>query len=390
MRVLHICPYMHPTAGGPPVVVEKLSLLTPSEGWDASIITTSLYCDDDGRKLQKSLSQRLDVQVLPISGPSILKHAKGASAAIDRAVKTADVVHIHTLWHPLNTIARQSCQRYSRRYALMPHGMLAPYSLSQRSWAKKIYLAFAERKNLQDASRLIFTTSQEQIDAHRSLPWLAAGDIVPLGADCPSDIDRDACIKVFRDLYPEISNRRCLLFLGRIHQKKGLERLLNLLADVIRVHPHVLLIVAGTGDPHYVEYIKHLVGSKGLERNVLFTGMIEGRAKYGALACAELFVLPSKQENFAIAVAEAMHMAVPVIISKKVDSWPLVQAANAGFVIEEKQIESGFKRRIVELLNAPEQARHFGKCGQKFAREQLTWQRVSRDMARLYQVLLSE
>lgn len=185
MRVLHICPYMHPAAGGPPVVVERLSLLMPSEGWESRVITTSLYCDDDGENLQNSLGQLLDVQVLPINGPRTLKRPDGAVDVIDKAVGQADVIHLHTLWHPLNAIARKACQRRGRKYALMPHGMLDPYSLRQKRWRKKIYLAAIERRNLQGASRLIFTTVHEQQAACQSLPWLAAGEVIPLAADCP-------------------------------------------------------------------------------------------------------------------------------------------------------------------------------------------------------------
>jgi glycosyltransferase involved in cell wall biosynthesis len=178
--------------------------------------------------------------------------------------------------------------------------------------------------------------------------------------------------------------------LGRIHQKKGVERLLNILPEVIRKHPDALLVIAGSGEPRYVEHIKQLVRSAKLDQQVLFTGMLTGQAKFGAFACAEVFLLPSRQENFAISMAEAMHMAVPVIISDKVDSWPFVQMANAGFVVEEEQTEVGFTRRIDEILCAPEMARCLGKHGQDFAREQLTWQRVARDMASLYQRMLAE
>src|SRR5262245_27408195 len=143
---------MHPSAGGPPIVVERLSSLMPSEGSEARVITTSLYCDDDGKELQNSLGQRLDLKVLPISSPRLLKRARGAVDVIERAVREADVVHLHTLWHPLNAIAREACLRRGRKYALMPHGMLDPYVLRQKRWRKKIYLAAIERSNLQGAS----------------------------------------------------------------------------------------------------------------------------------------------------------------------------------------------------------------------------------------------
>ena len=89
-------------------------------------------------------------------------------------------------------------------------------------------------------------------------------------------------------------------------------------------------------------------------------------------------------------MAEAMHMAVPVIISNKVNSWPFVETANAGFVVEEDQIELSLARRLDELLSAPDEARRLGKHGQDFAREHFTWRRVARDMVSLYRGILSE
>ena len=116
--------------------------------------------------------------------------------------------------------------------------------------------------------------------------------------------------------------------------------------------------------------------------------MLTGQAKWAAFACAEVFVLPSRQENFAIAMAEAMHMAVPVIVSNKVNSWPFVKTANAGFVVEEEEMER-FAQRLDELCTLP-QGTDLGNHGQEFAREHFTWQRVARDMVSIYRETLLE
>jgi glycosyltransferase involved in cell wall biosynthesis len=221
LRVLHVCPYMHPSAGGPPIVVERLCLLTPSEGWDASVIATSLYCNDDGSELEKSLRQRIDVTILPISKPRMLKRARRAKEIIDKAVRVADIVHLHTLWHPLNAIARKACARHGRNYVMMPHGMLDPYSLRQKRWRKTIYLAASERRNLEGASRLIFTTFHEQQAARENLSWLGAGEIIPLGADSPPDMPRQTAREAFISLFPQVANRRCPYFPGAHSSEEG-------------------------------------------------------------------------------------------------------------------------------------------------------------------------
>jgi glycosyltransferase involved in cell wall biosynthesis len=381
---------MHPSAGGPPVVVERLSLLAPLHGLSSSIITTSLYCEDQGQELQKTLSRKFNVTVLPISGPRILKHARGAAEVIDSAVKNADCVHLHTLWHPLNVITRRACHRHGRKYALMPHGMLDPYSLRQKRWRKVAYLAAIERRNLQCASRVIFTTPLEQQAALQGNTWLTPGEVVPLGADFPNSGSHESLAAAFIRLFPQVTDRRCLLFLGRIHQKKGIELIIGALGKLIVRYPELLFIVAGTGERSYVDSINQLIHQKGLENHVLFTGMLVDEIKWGAFACAEVFVLPSKQENFAISMAEAMHMALPVIVSEKVNSWPFVKMANCGFVVEEKEIEDSLLERLHELLSNSCAAHQLGIQGQRFARENFTWERVAQDMGSIYRQMLFE
>lgn len=390
MRVLQICPYMHASAGGPPVVVEKLSTHLHDMGWEASVVTTSLYCDDDGSTLQKRFARQFETKVLPIDGLRMLRRARGAAEVIDKAVQQADVVHIHTLWSPLNRLARKACSRHRRKYALMPHGMLDPYSLMQKQWRKKLYLAAIERRNIQEASRLVFTTQDEQKAARQSLPWLATGAVIPLGADGPPHVSPEALIAKFTGLFPETMGRPYLLFLGRIHKKKGLDYLLNILPEIARAYPDILLVVAGSGEPAYVARMAQLVEAKGLERHVLFTGLLSGEAKFGAIAGARAFLLPSRQENFALAMAEAMHMAVPVIISDKVNAWPFVKSANAGYVIGQDDMERGFTQAITEVLRDPAMGEGLGRRGRAVAQEHFTWQRMSRDMVSLYEGMLTE
>ena len=140
---------------------------------------------------------------------------------------------------------------------------------------------------------------------------------------------------------------------------------MKILPELTRKHPDTLLVVVGNGERNYVQHVRQLV-RLNLEHQVLFTGMVTGQAKWGAFACAEVFVLPSRQENFAISMAEAMHMAVPVIISNKVNSWPFVETANAGFVVEEDQIELVFARRLDELLQRSRRGSTPGEAWPRF------------------------
>jgi glycosyltransferase involved in cell wall biosynthesis len=388
MNVLHICPYMHPSAGGPPVVVERLAALAPNHGWRASVITTSLFCDDNGSALETQLNHRINASVLPCDRPRALGLASAAAAVIDRGVRESDFVHLHTLWHPLNTLARRACARFGRRYVLMPHGMLDPYSLGVRAIRKRLYMKLRETPNLLGASRVIFTTPLEEQLARSTLPWLPGGEIVPLGADVPPRVSRDRLAAAFEARFPESAGRRCMVFLGRIHPKKGLERILTELPRIVEACPDALLVVAGSGEPAYVQGLQRQVHRAGLSRHATFTGLLLGDLKWGALAAAELFLLPSQQENFAIAVAEAMQMAVPVIVSEKVNTWPFIKQAGAGVVLDIARPCGELGAIIVTLLNDRDGLRAMGERGRNFARDNFTWASTASRTIALYERLL--
>jgi glycosyltransferase involved in cell wall biosynthesis len=118
------------------------------------------------------------------------------------------------------------------------------------------------------------------------------------------------------------------------------------------------------------------------------TGRLDGALKWGAYASAELFLLPSRQENFAITVAEAMHMGVPVIISDKVNTWPYVKEAAAGVVVDEAGIEDSLAKCLFSLLRDAEARKMMGMCGQNYARKNLTWSSATASLLKTYEEVL--
>src|SRR5262249_42125021 len=150
--------------------------------------------------------------------------------------------------------------------------------------------------------------------------------------------------------FPQAGGRRCLLFIGRLHFKKGIDRILAALRSVVQAHPQVLLTIVGDGTPDYEEGLRRMIMTFDLGNHVLMTGRMDGMEKWGAYAAAEIFLLPSRQENFALTVAEAMHMGIPVVISDKVNTWPYVVEAGAGIVLGEETIVEDMAWHISRLL----------------------------------------
>jgi glycosyltransferase involved in cell wall biosynthesis len=148
------------------------------------------------------------------------------------------------------------------------------------------------------------------------------------------------------------------------------------------------LTIVGDGSPAFAEMLNRVITAQGFEKNVLMTGRLDGAAKWGAYASAELFLLPSRQENFAITVAEAMQMGVPVIISNKVSTWPYVKDAGAGLVLDEDQIQVDLEEGILSLLQDCGTLRSMGRRGQEYAQKNLTWAVAATNLLRCYDEVL--
>ena len=385
--ILHVIPYMHPSAGGPPVVVENFIRESNRLGHRSHIISTPSYCNGDQSSLLKRLERLAPTTFLNFLESLPVLSRRGA-AKINKHVRQADIIHVHTLWSPLNVSARYACLRQDRPYVLMPHGMLDPYSLSVKALKKSTYLQLFERHNIACAQRMIYTTKEEERLAALSGLRLPPGELVPLGASASSASRHDLRAQ-FLARFPLAEGKRTLLFLGRIHPKKGLDRILNCLQFVRQSIPNVLLLVAGDGETHYTRHLRQLVSALALDNQVLFAGRLDGELKWASFAGAELFLLPSRQENFAITVTEAMQMAVPVIISDKVNTWPYVKEARAGLVLGERDIKSLLPHAIVELLKDDTTRSEMGARGSRYARERLTWQASARELLNCYDQILS-
>jgi glycosyltransferase involved in cell wall biosynthesis len=387
MRVLHVIPYMHPRAGGPPVVVEQLVREIAKHGHTSEIISTPLYCDADYGGYLQQLNHTAPTSFLAIYNRLMPLSAKDREI-IYRGVANADIVHVHTLWSRINVAVRAVCVRQGKPYVIMPHGMLDPYSLSVKALRKQIYFCLLERRNLVRARRVIYTTDEEaRLAEAKFTPKKKV--VIPLGGDAPGERALPLA-RAFRERYARTRGRRQILFLGRLHHKKGLDRVLAVLPSVVRAIPDALLTIVGEGEDSFVQEVRRYISDNGLEEYVLMTGRLDGEEKWQAYASADVFVLPSRQENFAISVAEAMHMGIPVIVSRKVNTWPFVQEAGAGIVVDEPNIENQLEMALCSLLSDRDNIDRMGNAARKFAQRELTWKRAGTRFLECYEEVIRE
>jgi glycosyltransferase involved in cell wall biosynthesis len=220
-------------------------------------------------------------------------------------------------------------------YYVFPHGMLDPWfrrTYPLKHLKKWLYWPWADYRVLRDASAVIFTSEQERLEARKSF-WLyhCRERISPLGVEAP-DPNHAGSRELFLEKYPALRNTRILLFLGRLHLKKGCDLLLDALAQQRNSSEPLSLVLAGPDQEGWAERLRAQSARLDLPFPIVFTGMLEGAMKAGAFEAADAFILPSHQENFGLSVVEALAAGVPVLISNCVNIWREIDADGAGYV----------------------------------------------------------
>ena len=252
-------------------------------------------------------------------------------AARDRS-GVDDCLLVHGIWQHHGYAAWRHWRRSPR--FVFPHGMLDPWfkqTYPLKHFKKWLYWPWAEYRILRSARAVFFTCEEERRLARQSF-WLyrCREAIANLGIGDPPGDDPAAQVAAFYDRFPELRGRRIILFLGRLVVKKGCDILLHAFARLPRRPENVSLVMAGPGSDS--AFIFDLRRGELLGRDVHWPGMLSGPVKWGALRAAEAFILPSHQENFGLAVAEALACGTPVLLSNKVNIWREVVEDGAGLV----------------------------------------------------------
>lgn len=301
-------------------------------------------------------------------------------------VKDYDLVHVHGLFSYAAMPAAYWANRYGVPYIVRPFGVLNRWGMrNRRPWLKRVSFKLIESRILSGAAVVHYTSEQECSEAtelgvpHRSV-------VIPNAIEIPTDIANSArgC---FRKRHPELANRPIILFLSRLDQKKGLDLLLNAFAKIVRQHPSALLVIAGDGEPAFVEALKQQANTLGIASAVLWTGFLAGADKWAALRDADIFVLPSYSENFGIAVVEAMAFGVPVVVSDQVAIYREIREAKAGLATA---CDSRLLTNALNTLMVDDQLRtEMGNNGRRLTEAKFTPAVVWHDLLKVYRKIIA-
>ncbi len=331
MRILHAMHSMSPESGGPAEAVRRLAQTAHRDDvYQAEFVTL------DAPDTPYLRSEKMPIHAV---GPGRGKYGytRQLDLWLQENLARFDGVSVHGLWQYHGYAVWKAC-RGRKPYIVFAHGMLDPWfkqAYPGKHRKKALYWTAIERRLLRDATAVIFTSALEAELAPQTYgrsEWTSC--IVPYGTIEPTG-DRSLQVERFYAACPEVRERPFILFIGRLHKKKGCDLLIQAFARGAVEKPETHLVIAGPDEEGLRPGLLSLASEAGVGERVHFPGMLQGDAKWGAFYAAEVFALPSHQENFGVAVAEALACGTPVLISNKVNIWREIAEDGVGLVEED-------------------------------------------------------
>ena len=302
------------------------------------------------------------------------------------------IFHDNGLWLPTNHAVAVAARRLKRPLIISPRGMLTAWALFFRGWKKRMAWGFYQRRDLQSA-QVLHATSQAEAGEFRALGLAQPIAVIPNGVEVPEDGIKqkaesrkqksDFSVSEFQ-LSAFEKPLRTVLFLSRLHPVKGL---LDLVEAWHTVRPEGWrVIIAGGDENEHLHEIKAEIGKLKVENDFEFVGQVEGEAKWNLYRGADLFVLPTKSENFGIVIAEALGCGIPVITTRGTP-WEDLVTRRCGWWMEIGA--APLARALEEAIRlTDEERRSMGLRGRELVQEQYAWPVAAAKMVSVYRWML--
>lgn len=370
---VEVLPHLHPRFGGMSAAVPQLaSRLAETAGYAMDI---AAFCSFE-ETAEVGGCDGVLLTNWPASRFTWLRDA-GLRRRFTNMIQHADGVHIHGLWETGTNVAARTARKLGTPYILSAHGMLDPWALSARRLKKALYSALVERANVEGAACLHALTNAEAED-YRRFGSRRPIAVIPNGVEIPHGLGSER----FLQRFPALRGKRIILFLGRLHAKKGLELLLSAWVSLSSEFADAVLVIAGPDAEGYQAVLESKAHAEDAQHSIVFTGMLHGEEKWSALAAAHCFVLPSYSEGLSVAALEAMGVGVPVVLTTQCH-LPEVAASGAGLVIP-AELPALQAALVTMLSHSPEAHVEMGACAGRLVQQRFSWSVVARQMAELY------
>lgn len=331
MKLLHVITTVNPAFGGPIEGLRQLAEVLVQKGHTVEV--ASLDAPDESWVAECPI---------PVHAMGPVNSTYGYSPYLVPWLRENashyDFVVARGIWQYGSFATWRALRGSSTPYLVFTHGMLDPWfkhTYPLKHLKKSLYWPWAEYRVLRDAAGVCFTCEEERLLARQSFrPYKCQEFVVSYGtagATGESDLQK----QLFLEKFPHLKGKRIFLFLSRIHVKKGCDLLIEAFAQVAAHDQTLHLVMAGPDKTNLRPQLEAQAERLGVASRITWAGMLSGDLKWGAFHTAEVFALPSHQENFGIAVAEALSCGTPVLISNKVNIWREIEKDGAGFVDED-------------------------------------------------------
>lgn len=365
MRALHVIGGLAPNNGGPAYSVPRLCCALKCADVETSILTLA----------EQGSAERSETTFFPPIASTVpgLRHLKLSPAMYSgmcKALVSADLVHSHGLWIAPNVYAGQATAQSGKPLVVSPRGMLAPGALQFSRMKKRLIWKLWQGPAYRNAT-LWHATSHQEAEDIRRFGIDAPIAVVPNGVDLTDQLAMHAPLK----------SKRTILFLSRIHPKKGLPSLIHAWHELSRDRPDWQLVIAGPDEAGHRATLEKAVRQRQISR-VSFMEPVYGELKDALLADADVFVLPTISENFGIAVAEALGAGVPAIVTKGAP-WEGLDTNRCGWWIEQGVAPLLHALREATALPAHER-QAMGSRGRAWMRRDFGWDAIGQEMAAAY------
>lgn len=382
MKVLHVIPAVAKRYGGPSTAIFPMCRALMDAGCEVQLCTTNA---DGAKTLPVETGRFIEYEgVQTIFFPHRVgefKYSRAMARWLNTHVRDFDVVHIHAVFNHSSIAAAHACRKNQVPYIVRPLGTLDPWSIGQKPLKKRLFWNSFGKRMLAGAAAVHYTADAEKQAVEESLN-VNHGVVVPLGVDVPETPTHH------RTLITHHLKEPYILFLSRLHKKKGLEVLIEAFALVIAepLFAEWRLVIAGEGDEEYVNSLKNYVTSHQIDRFVEFVGWLDGDVKTETTRGASLLALPSYQENFGISAVEAMAAGVPVLVSPEVNLAGEIQKAGAGWIAETQC--AAVSAALVEAMTSQAELVRRGRAAQSLT-ERFRWPLIGQQLTELYRSVLN-
>ena len=325
MKILHITPYYKPAYiyGGPIVSISRLTKELSNQNQTITVWTTTANGDKllDIQANREQNTEGVSVCYFSLVGSPKIFFSPRLLIALFKKIKSFDVVHIHTWWNLTAIFSLFICVLKKKKPLFSPRGMLSPYSFNNSKTSLKSFLLFHVLIGnfLLKKTYLHATATQELLECQTIIPFWK-GFVAPNLIKLPKS--NTVILTTTKKIFS-------IIFLSRIHHKKGIEILLESLS---KLNFNWQLSVVGEGEPLYIDSLKDIAVKLKIEEAIHWKGWINGEDKYQLLNDADLMVLPSFNENFANTILESLSVGTPVLVSNKVGLSDYVEDNDLGWV----------------------------------------------------------